>query len=60
MVIYVALKGMKQDKNNNYSNDVWEIYNKLIELVLQHDFLCSLPLFSKTLEQVQKNINKKK
>ncbi|XP_028418771.1 uncharacterized protein LOC114544301 [Dendronephthya gigantea] len=59
MIIYVTLKGLNGNISNDYSSDVKKIYTKLIGLVTQHDFLCNLPLFDKTLEQIRKNLNKK-
>ena len=50
----------REQKHNfeNLTKDVYTVYNKVIELILGHDFLGYLPLFKKTIEQVQKHMKK--
>ena len=58
MLIYIMLSREQKHNFENLTKDVYTVYNKVIELILGHDVLGYLPLFKKTVEQVQKHMKK--
>ena len=58
MLIYITLSRARKGNFEDLTKDVYTVYNKMIEFILEHDFLGYLPLFKKTIEQVQKHVKK--
>jgi hypothetical protein len=60
MGIYAALRVINHDKFDDWCRQAWTIYNNVIDLILEYEFLCILPIFKKTLQQVEKQMKKNK
>ena len=58
MVIYITLSQARKGNFKDLTKDVYTVYNKVIEFILEYDFLGYLPLFKNTIEQVQKHVKK--
>ena len=66
LLLSVILKAIEENamkeivRGADNSNTAWITFNKIVDFILENDFLCVLPIFKKSVEQIKKCLKKLK